>query len=832
MPDDTDDLELSGSKILQETFIKSLLRLMNFYQLEGDEIEKLASEAHLSLKNNDDMKITEQVDDLFHHILDADLSSFFKTNLPNGKAFLAYLWRAVGDSDKSTVTSYLIEKTELLNTSRLYNEILDPVDYKRMKFVQLFNVLSIQRPSVNTDDTINATVLCALLKNLSDLHPMIFITDCQDTLKMEIYRRFNQSIDQIFDEVAPDQKKPIYRSWIAYKESQHQYVECLIDFESRKFIDDMVFIKIDWPNDGEPAWYYRQNLVKWMKSHGTSPISNREITHEDITTHTDYVLNKQPSELTKFIDNHLNRIACSLVSEACIDGFLALYIDYSQMEYPDILSQLADLLSNAINLQARSSRPIREKVILSLKRQITEFSFNEGKPSQQLCSLKNQLSVIDTIDNLIADYLKKLNIKRRKTVSDVSLRVKWLFDIFINLCDQVFTGLLSDTSQSMDEKYKQYDQELSSFWMQYDAFISAMDHCEQLSNGIEISVSNFSLYRDLALTDLKDWFYSDSFVIFSKDMPLAELTGVIQEKTCIIKSISHQLKQIVDIDKNIDRLRQEVYNPLLFPKIHKCKTAWIAVLYDLYKDILDKNPSDSRLLEEYTLLFDLMDQVSSLKRFAISHHTSLPPQLLHQINTIETWMSEIPPIVKKDTLDPEIVTQLLENISNLHTIYHHIEIWKKINLSINQNHNTLGDDQTKQQILAQVTSRLLLYYSDKLASRPDLSDLVGVIDFIDDFEEYERICFSNFEKQHRWTRCFCLFDRSMHQRFNEMMGKRYQRLLDQFTNYFQSQSPSNLSNDTQYLRECLKESSDHQSTTIKQSIPIQEKHPNAMSITY
>ena len=87
MPDDTDDLELSGSKILQETFIKSLLRLIDFYQLEGDEIEKLASEAHLSLNNNDDMEITEQVDDLFNHILDADLSGIFNTNLPNGMVF-------------------------------------------------------------------------------------------------------------------------------------------------------------------------------------------------------------------------------------------------------------------------------------------------------------------------------------------------------------------------------------------------------------------------------------------------------------------------------------------------------------------------------------------------------------------------------------------------------------------------------------------------------------------------------------------------------------------------------------------------------------------------
>ena len=829
MPDDKDNLELSLTSTLRETFVKSLQNLIDFYRLEDNEVEELISEARLFLKNSNDIRISEQVDVLFDDISDTDLSSIFETDLINGRDFLAYLWKAVNDTDDSMVTPFLTDKTKLSKSSRLCNKVVLPVDYKRERFIQLFYVQLIQRDSVDTDAKINATVLCNLLKKLSNLHPMIFITDCQDTLKMEVYHRFNQSIDQVFDEIAPDEKKPIYQSWIAFNEIQQQYVECLIDFESRRFVDDVVFIKSDLPTNGDPAWYYRPNLVKWMKSHGTSPISNREITYEDIATYTDYALNNQTSELSKFINDQLFNVACSLVSATYFRGISHQYNDFSRIEYPSILSQLGDLHATAIDLQARSHRPSREKVLLMIKQKISEFYSNECDASQELGYLKDQLSLVDRIDSLIVLYLRRYDITRLENESGVSVRVKEVLDIIMGLCDQIFTGLLSENNRSKDDKYKQYDHELSSFWMESDAYIHNFYHYERKLISIEQSTSTVSPLRDHALSQLKQKFYSDSFVIFPKDIPFSDLTTAIHEKACILELMYGQLIQIVGIDEVIDSLRKDVHNPLLFPKIHKCKTAWIAALNHLYKNITNHKLYDPQLHEDHTILFDLIDQVAEIKQLAVSHRANLPPQLLHHINTIETWATEVPPIIKEDRLGPEIMSQLFENLSHLRSIKEHLKFWKKVNLRLN--HNPHGDNQTIQLLFSQVASRLLLYYSDKLTLRPDLSDLEKIIDLIEDFARYEQMSLSTFERQHRWTMCFCMFSRSVHQRFNEMMDKRHQGLLDQFTNYLQSQPPSNVSKDAQHLRKCLMELCDFQSTQDNQSTSKEDIHLHAMSIT-
>ena len=91
MPDDKDNLELSLSSTLRETFAKSLQQLVDLYRLEGNEVEELVSEACLFQKNSNDIRISEQVDILFNDISDTNLSSIFETDLTNGRDFLAYL---------------------------------------------------------------------------------------------------------------------------------------------------------------------------------------------------------------------------------------------------------------------------------------------------------------------------------------------------------------------------------------------------------------------------------------------------------------------------------------------------------------------------------------------------------------------------------------------------------------------------------------------------------------------------------------------------------------------------------------------------------------------
>jgi len=603
----------------------------------------------------------------------------------------------------------------------------------------------------------------------------------------------------------------------------------LIDFESRRFVDDMVFIKSDLPNNGDPAWYYRPNLVKWMNSRGTSPISNRKITHKDIATHADYVLNKQTSELTKFINNHLFNVACSLVSPTYFRRISQQYNDFSRMEYPSILSQLGDLHATAIDLQARSHRPTRGKVLFMIKQKISEFYSNEGDAYQQLAYLKDQLLLIDRIDSLIVLYLREHKITKFENESDVSVRVAQVLVMFMGLCDQVFTGLLSENSRSKDDKYKQYDHELSSFWMESDAYINNFYHYERKLISIEQSTTTISPYRDHALSELKDRFYSDSFVVFPKDIPFSELTTAIHEKAFILEKMRSQLQDIVDLDEIIDSLRKEAYNPLLFPKIHKCKTIWIAALNHLYEKITNQKLYYRLLHDDLETLFEVIDQVVEIKQLAMSDHAILPPQLLDHINTIETWATEIPLIVKGDRMSLEIMSQLFENLRHLWRIEEHLKFWKKVNLRLN--HNPQGDNQSIQLLFSQVTLRLLLYYSDKLTSSPDPSDLEKIIDLIEDFARYEKMTLSTFEKQHQSTMCCCLFSQSIHQKFNEMMDKHHQRLLDQLTNYFQSQPPSYVSKDTQYLRKCFMEFVDHQSTLDNQFVSKEENHLHAMSIT-
>ena len=59
----------------------------------------------------------------------------------------------------------------------------------------------------------------------------------------------------------------------------------------------------------------------------------------------------------------------------------------------------------------------------------------------------------------------------------------------------------------------------------------------------------------------------------------------------------------------IDSLRKEAYNLLLFPKIHKCKTTWIATLNHLYEKITNQKLYYPLLHDDLEILFELIDQV-------------------------------------------------------------------------------------------------------------------------------------------------------------------------------------------------------------------------------
>ena len=262
-----------------------------------------------------------------------------------------------------------------------------------------------------------------LITDLVQYDPNLFVTDSIRYVYSRVYQHLSDKvIDSAFEQLSIDQQCRIALTWHGADKQQlsdwenieSQITECTISLESIEK-KTSVYLDTDLPPDGsEPAFYYPFNLLPWVLTYGTSPVSRTKVKQKNIKDFDNFLRISHPTPAESFKRDLFKRLASQWLSTE----FIQRHFKMSPLEFEVNFPQKIQLHLNLLSTCQKASRyclPRRQQVVDDLidiiKQQILSSQFAINADLQQLSAqveVLNQLG--EKIDADIDECMESVDL--------------------------------------------------------------------------------------------------------------------------------------------------------------------------------------------------------------------------------------------------------------------------------------------------------------------------------------------------------------------------------------------------------------------------------------